>query len=262
MQLNASKCPGPDERPPLSEASLVQYVLDTCGSVQEVIDAVSLLRLFQNECASHYLVADDSGECATIEFLDGRFVFHAGESLPVKALANAPYAAGIAFIERGVVPVDNPGKSVERVAAAADKIKSFRPDRGVSPVDYALEVLTETVVAPKKWWSNLFDEPYTRWNIVFDIRRRVVHFRNVESPNVKQLSLDSFDLSCQAPLLMLDVNAELEGSIDGYFGPYDHDINLKTFRTFCDKWGIEVSEENAVELIRLFESFACAPDAR
>lgn len=262
MQLNASMCPAPDERPPLSEASLVQYVLDTCSSVKEVIEAISLLRLSQHECTSHYLVADENGECATIEFLDGRFVCHTGETLPVKALANAPYAAGIAFIERGTIPADNPGESVERVAAAADKLKSFRPDNGVSPVEYSLEVLTETVVAPKKWWSNFFGEPYTRWNIVFDIGRREVHFRTVANPTVRNLSLGSFDFSCQAPILMLDVNAELEGSIDGYFEPYDHDANLKTFRTCCDKLGIDVSEEAAVELIRLFESFECAPDAR
>lgn len=259
MQLNASRCPDPDERPPFSEANLVQYVLDTCASVEEVIAAVSVLRLAQSECASHYLVADENGGCVTIEFLEGNLVYHTGETLPVKALANAPYAAGIAFIEQGVVPADNPGQSVERVAAAAAKINSFRPDGGANPVDYSLEVLTETVAAPKRWWSDLFDEPYTRWNIVFDLARREIHYRTVDNPSLRHLSLGSFDFSCQAPFLMLDVNAELEGSIDGYFEPYDHDVNLKTFRTFCDKWGIEIEEEAAAALIQLFESFQCAP---
>ncbi len=258
MQLLASECPDPDERPPLGEAYLVQYVLDTCGSVQEVIEAVSLVRPSQNECASHYLVADENGECAAIEFLDGRFVYHTGEALPVKALANAPYAAGIIFIEQGVIPADNPGESVERVAAAARKIEAFSADHGISPVDYALGVLTETVVAPKQWWSDWFDEPYTRWSVVFDIARRQAHFRTVASPTVRYLSLGSFDLSCDAPLKMLDVNAELAGNVEGAFTPYDHDVNLEIFRTFCDKWAIEVSPEGAVELIRFFESFRCA----
>jgi len=259
MQLNASECPDPDERPPLSEAYLVQYILDTCANVQEAIQAASVVRLSQNECASHYLVADETGDCAAFEFLNRQFVYYNGESLPVKALANAPYGAGIIFIEQGVIPVDNPGESVERVAAAADKIEGFRPDGDVSPVEYSFEVLTETVVASKKWWSNWFDEPYTRWNVVFDIVQREVHFRTVASPMVRRLSLRSFDLSCEAPLLMLDVNARIEGNVDQSFLPYDHDANLEIFRTFCDKWGIEVSEEGAVELIRFFESFECAP---
>ncbi len=258
MQLNASWCPAADERPPFGEGNLVQYVLDTCSSIQEVIETVSLVRLEQHECASHYLVVDESGECAALEFLDGRFVHYTGDTLPVKGLANAPYAAGVVYMEQGVAPADNPGASVERVAAAAAKIAGFNPDDGVSAVDYSFGVLTETVVAPRKWWSDMFHEPYTRWNVVFDIGRREAHFRTVANTSVRHISLNSFDLSCEAPLLMLDVNAELEGNIDGSFQAYDHDANLKIFRTFCDKWGIEVSEEGAIELIRMFESFECA----
>lgn len=258
MQLNVSKCPDPDERPPLSEAYLVQYILDTCANVQEAIQAASVVRLSQNECSSHYLVADEFGDCAAFEFLNGEFVYYNGETLPVRALANAPYVAGIIFIEQGVIPADNPGESVQRVAAAAGKIEAYRPEGGVSPVDYSLEVLAETVSAPKKWWSDWFNEPYTRWNVVFDIAQRKVHFRTVAEPTVKQFSLSSFDFSCEAPFLMLDVNAKLGESVDRSFQPYDHDVNLEIFRRTCDKLGIEVSKEVAVELIRFFESFECA----
>lgn len=259
MQLNVSRCPAPDERPPLGEGYLVQYVLDTCANVQEAIQAASVVRLSPNECTSHYLIADETGDCAVFEYLDGQFVYYNGDTLPVRALANATYAAGIEYMEQDVIPADNPGASVERVAGAAGKIEDFSPDGGVGPVDYSLEVLTETVVAPKKWWSNLFGEPYTRWSVVFDITRREVHFRTVDNPKVRYLTLNSFDLSCEAPLLMLDVNAELEGNVDRSFQPYDHDANLEVFRRNCDKLGIEVSKEGGVELLGLFESFECAP---
>jgi len=259
MQLNASRCPAADERPPLSEASLVQYVLDTCGSVQEAIAEVAPVRLPQQECASHYMLADATGDCATFEFLDGQFIVHHGESLPVKALANAPYAAGVDYMEQGLVPADNPGASVERVAAAADKMASYEPGQGVAPVDYSFGVLTETVVAPKRWWSDMFHEPYTRWNVVFDINKQKVHFRTVKCQTVRHLSLSNFDFACEAPMLMLDVNAKLEGNVEGSFTAYDHEANLEIFRTFCDKWGIDVSEESAMALVELFESFECAP---
>ena len=83
--------------------------------------------------------------------------------------------------------------------------------------------------------GNFFGEPYTKWIIVFDIRRRDVQFRTAANPSVRKLSLGSFDFSCEAPLRMLDVNAELEGSADGYFEVYDHDENFETFRTGCKK---------------------------
>ena len=150
---------------------------------------------------------------------------------------------------------------MERVAAAAGKVAQFSPELGISAVDYSFGILTESVVAPKKWWSNLFNEPYTRWNVVYDIAAGEIHFRTVESPTVKHLSLSSFDFSCTAPMLMLDVNTELSGNVGRSFGPYDHDANLKILREFCDDWGIEVSEEAAIELVELFEGFECSPDA-
>lgn len=258
MQLNASQCPGPDDRLPLSEGGLVQYLLDNCGSVQEAIQAAAVVRLAQNECTSHYLLGDAAGDCAAIEFLGGECMIYHGETLPVRALANATYASGIKFFEKGIVPADNPGASVERMAAAAGKMASFPSAGQVSPIDYSFEVLTKTVVAPKKWWSNLFGEPYTRWNVVFDINKREIHFRTVDLPEVRTLSLASFDMACEVPMLMLEVNAELEGVIDQEFQPYNHDANLEVLRKTCDKLGIEISKEDAIELVELFESFQCA----
>ena len=56
-----------------------------------------------------------------------------------------------------------------------------------------------------------------------------------------------------------DVNVALDGHVEQSFTPYDHDVNLAVFRTLCDRYDLNVSEEVAVELMRLIESFACAP---
>jgi hypothetical protein len=47
------------------------------------------------------------------------------------------------------------------------------------------------------------------------------HFRTVDNPTVRSLSLQSFDLSGEAPLLMLDINAKREGRVDEVFQIYD-----------------------------------------
>ena len=93
---------------------------------------------------------------------------------------------------------------------------------------------------------------------VYDIAKRVVWFGSVVSPKGKHLSLNAFDLSCGAPLLMLKVNTALEGNVEGAFMPYSHDVNLNVFSTYCARAGIEVSSEAAVDLMRTFESFKCA----
>ena len=61
MALDASELAEPDERPPLTSGTWIQYVLDTCGSVQEAIQVDSLVRLQDDEFPSHFLVADEDG---------------------------------------------------------------------------------------------------------------------------------------------------------------------------------------------------------
>ena len=256
MTLEVTGFAADDERSPMGSATWIQYILDTCGTVAEVIASDSLVRLVVDP--THFLIADEQGNCAVIEYLGGEFVYYTGETLPVKALANATYESCLAYIEHGELPAFNPGASAERVAAASALSADYSRNLGVSATDYALGILTEAVVAPKHWWCDWFDEPYTRWSIAYDIARREIHFRTVASQSVKRLSFDSFDFSCDAPVLMLDVNTELKGSVDGAFATYDREWNLDVFRSFCDRWGIELSREQAEEFTAFQESFECA----
>ncbi len=54
------------------------------------------------------------------------------------------------------------------------------------------------------------------------------------------------------------MNTALEGDVDPSFISYDHEVNLTEFRTFCERWGIDVSAEGAEGLMELFESFECS----
>ncbi len=253
MELRASELPKPDERPPLGVCTWVQYVLDTCGSVQEATQVDSLVRIQDEALPIHYLVADADGNSAAIEYIDGRFVYYNGDRLPVKALTNMRYDRSLAALERGGPRWwwSNPGQSAERFAGAAVRIKNYDPNRDTSAVSYVLATLNQVVAVPQ-----------TKWNIVYDIAKREIWFRSVASPAVKQLSFHAFDLSCKAPLLMLDVNAELEGNVERSFTPYDHDVNFNIFRTYCDRTGIKITTKTAIELMQLFEGFKCAADRR
>jgi choloylglycine hydrolase len=248
MELVAGDYPEPDERPPVAIGLWVQYVLDTCATVHEAIGVDSLVRVRDVPVTSHYLVADADGNCAVIEFLDGQTLVYTGEDLPVEALANCPYAPALRYVEEGVLPEDNPGESAERVAAAGARIESYDASRDTSAVDYAFETLIDVVAAQ-----------HTKWNVVFDVAKREVWFRSAASPMVKHVSFSALDFSCEAPLLMLDMNAVLRGDVEGSFEPYDHDANLEVFSTFCDRYGIEISAEGAASLVEHFDGFECAP---
>ena len=143
MELMASELPEPDERMPYDSGALIQHVLDTCGSVQEAVEAISRTRLVDDgNSPSHFLITDASGDCAAIEYIDGETVCFSGETLPIKAMANMPYERSAKAYERGGARWwwSNPGESAERVAAVTDRAKHFDPNGNTPAVAYALRV--------------------------------------------------------------------------------------------------------------------------
>lgn len=99
MALGETQNPPTDERPPLASSFWAQYQLDNHSTIEEVIASDSLVRI--NDTVDHYLICDRKGDCATIEFLEGKMVTHAGETLPVKALTNSVYQEALGYWEEG-----------------------------------------------------------------------------------------------------------------------------------------------------------------
>lgn len=252
MELMASKLPKSDQRIPFDSSALVQYVLDNCGTVEDAIEKIKLTRQVDDgNSPAHFLIADVAGDCAGVEYLDGEIVFYHGESLPLRAMANMRYERAFAAYERGGPRWwwSNPGQSAQRVTGAVDRMAGFDASRDTCAITHAFTTLTRVVAAE-----------HTKWNIVFDIVGRQIWYRSARSPGVKNMSLDAFDFSCGLPLLMLDVNAALEGNVEKSFAPYDREVNLELFLVFCGRWGIDVDQENSADLMTFFEGFECAPD--
>jgi len=257
MQLLATEYPPNDERFPVSAAQWVQYTLDTCATVADVAAAQDSLRLRGDPV--HFLVADATGTCLIVETLGGETVIHAGENLPVRALANAVYRDCLNYLETGRRPSFNPGRSAERVEAAAYWTGQWDPDGEVSATDWALGVLTEAVVEPKSFWKKLFREPYTRWSVAYDISRRQIRFLTADHEQVRSFDFAKLDFSCEGPRLMMDVNAELEGPVESRLQPYDAEWNYKEARRFLDRWGNELNDEEVKGLVNFLESYECVP---
>ncbi len=251
LELRASQLPEPDERPPFDNGLWAQYILDTCGSVQEAIQAARRTRLVcdGDTAPTHFLIADAAGECAAIEYHDGRLVVYGGEKLPVKAMTNMPYARTVEAYLRGGPRWwwSNPGRSAERFADAAQKMRTYDADQNPDAMTYALETLAHVVSMPN-----------TRWSVVYDLTKREIRFGSVVNPPAKTFSLTAFDLSCEAPLLMLDINAAPQGNVERAFVPFDYEANLRTFRTLCERYKIDISAEETIRLMRHFEGFKCA----
>lgn len=125
MMLHETQYSKPDSRNPIKDLQWIQYQLDNFNSVEQVIQSNSNIRILYNEVPGlHYLVADKKGNCATFEWIKGRFVCHTEKRLPVKALTNNTYEDSLRYLRRhkgfgGKMPIDNTEFSLDRFVRAA-----------------------------------------------------------------------------------------------------------------------------------------------
>ncbi|MCX5752205.1 MAG: linear amide C-N hydrolase [Candidatus Krumholzibacteria bacterium] len=228
MWLDSSTFPVPDERAPIAELPWIQYQLDNCATVDEVIATDGIIRIIQASPPIHFFVADRAGDAATIEFVDGRTVVHRGADLAVPALANNTYDESMEYLRGhkgfgGSKEIKSTWESLDRFATLASMIE----DRGVvrrgKEVDCAFKMLD--AVAQGKG---------TVWSAVYDLKRLRIHFKSVGNGDVRIVDLDGFDFSCAAPALVFDIEAPAKGDITGRFESYTTELNRGTVkRTFA-----------------------------
>lgn len=249
MELLAGKFPEPDERPALTIGSWGQYVLDTCATLDEVIALDNIVRIEDGTSPAHFLISDADGNCVSIEFFEGKQLVRRGESLPVKVMTNSTYDESLATFRKGGPRwwERDRGKTLRRFTTAAKRNLAYPSSGESNAIKYAFDTLTRDVAVG-----------HTQWNIVYNIPEREVWFRSVQSPAVKHVSLKDMNLAANSPLLMLDIDASVEGDVKDAFVPFDYDQNLTLFRNLCAGYDLKVSEEDAIELMQLFETFAPA----
>jgi choloylglycine hydrolase len=227
MWLEVTEYPEPDARTQLGGLQWIQYQLDLSGSIQEVVQRASAVRIDPSTASPlHFLVCARDGGCAVIEFLGGQMTVYVGEDLPVTALTNNTYAESCRFLEQCGGDEESPafsaaGMSLRRFKWAADGVAGFVPGEPEEAIDYAFSVLEKVSVAR------------TRWSIVYDSRCGRVHFQTRANPARRYVDLTKCDFSCQSPVRVLDMAAGEEGEVTGRLEIYsleaNHDLIDRTF---------------------------------
>ncbi|MCD4734305.1 hypothetical protein K8R78_08740, partial [bacterium] len=192
------------------------------ATVEEVLASDEKVRIsFNTFTPQHYLIADATGDCAVVEFIDGEMLAHRGDELPIAALTNNTYDDSLAEFAEWTEPAEEL-TSLERFCRTADGVSSYEP-AGADPtvynslkdgiIEYAFNIL-EAVTT----------EGWTRWSIVYDIPNRRVNYYTVANPERRSVELESFDFACETPVLVLDVDTGA-GAVDDLFIEYSYEIN-------------------------------------
>ena len=221
--------PPPDERPPLQDGLWIQYMLDTCETVEEVLEAAKLFRILTID---HYHIADRFGNSAAFECLRGEEIFYQGEEFPVSVLTNSTYSDSIRSWDRynqyGFAPANG---SLERFCIAAENIEEYSSTDADSAVEYAFKTLHDIRSEYIYGYPNT-----TEWSIVFDTRRKRVYFKTYSHPGIKFFDLRDFSVSCRETVQMLDVQTPLSGDVFPFFQDVTFEAASDHFRHFLESW--------------------------
>jgi len=254
LWLESTGYPDPDSRSVVPELQWIQYQLDNCASVEEVIGTDGSIRIEATGKPVHFLVADKAGDVATIEFIGGELVCHRDKTLPIPALTNNTYDESMSFLKEhkgfgGRKPIVTTYESLDRFATVAKMLhKRVRDPQTL--VQRAFEILDKVAQGEG-----------TVWTIVYDMDKRTIHFKNVTNRSIRTVRLDAFDFDCTAQPGVLDVEAPLAGDVSASFEPYSTDGNRKLVKhTFTRYRELEFMSlpENAQEyLARYPEKLEC-----
>ncbi len=226
MWLRETKYPEMDHRFGLTELQWIQYHLDMSANVQEVIDSDSLLRISTQSVATlHFLVADEEGNTAVIEFLEGKMQVYQKADLPYTVLANCPYRLSVDFTESNE-KTDEASfsgwtqNSSGRFANAAQNIESYRIQE---PVDFAYNVL-----------DSVAQEGSTQWSIVYDIENRRIYVKTQENTQIRKIEMSDFCFNAGClEKIHADIHSSL--SVTDDFAIYSYQENFNLLNNVCEK---------------------------
>lgn len=250
LWLDQTSYPAGDSRPSLSVDQYVQYLLDTCSSVDEIAASDALVRLrptTDNFTKIHFFAVDSTGNAIVVEFLNGKMVFHTKESLSAKAITNNTYSSSMEAFNGGIVPNPSSTGSLDRFCRAASQISAYDPETSGDIVAYAYKVLDS--VKQGSW---------TKFQTVFDIKKRVVYFKSLQNSQLRSFRFADFDYSCRSESKILDINANLVGDVTSLFVDYSTEINEALIVKAWANLGYTNVYAPAVQIISRYpETFVC-----
>ena len=244
----------PDERPVVDSGFWMQYLLDTCATVEEVIASNAVVR---NITVDHYLVADRTGATAVIEYLDGELAVHTGDDLPVSVLANWYYDDSVRLWQRyrDTGSYSWMDGSLQRFCIAADRVSGCNANTVEEGISCAFDTL-EAIAGEN------FSEHASQWSMVFDTCALRVYFKTLAHPDLRYVDLRDFNPWCEQPVTMLEIQQPLAGNVAPWFTEYSHSDVRDHYLWFLNAWETGLTPASVDRILTHFESFTCEPPRR
>lgn len=207
-----------ETRRPMSSSLWAQYILDNYATVAEAVEGLSRDAFYIDapdmpggaSTTLHAALSDASGDCAIIEYINGRISIHHGRECRV--LTNAPVYDSQVAVEQywarigGMKMLPGTNSSSDRFVRASFYVGCI-PDTVRHEVALAgvFGVLFNCAVPVGISVPDSPEVSQTQWRSVADHSNLVYYYATTYNPSVMWVDLRQFDLREGAPTMKLDI---------------------------------------------------------
>ncbi len=223
-----------DDRPTLSVAAWVQYLLDNFATVEEAVEAmrredfrtVTIVAPTGEPGTVHFSISDASGDSAIFEFIEGELVIHHSREYQImtnsptfdQQLSLADYWKSIG----GSVMLPGTNRASDRFARMSyyinEATQTADPRRAVATVFSVMRNVSVPLGIKIPGQPNIAD---TIWLTVADQKNKVYYYQDTISPSIIWANLNAIDFSEGSGMRKLQLvgNPDLGGDQTANFMP-------------------------------------------
>ncbi|NMC54017.1 MAG: linear amide C-N hydrolase [Chloroflexi bacterium] len=222
--LRETQYPSPDSRPAVKELQVIQFLLDTCATVPQALKSLAEVRIAQTTSTIQYILLDQNGNSAIVEYLDGQMHVFQGDCMPVPVLTNTIYLEALNYL-------NSQGK---KSPALMDDYAQNSLERFCTTVSLLGQMDNES----KPQVSELFkildaaQRTDTIWKIIYDPISLRIHIKTQWDCSEKWINLNDFDFSDKAASFALDLQQSIDGNLRSHYSVYSTDINRQLIYSF------------------------------
>lgn len=186
----------------LLEFEWIQFMLDTCACVDDVLAKLEQVAILPGRVEMHFLLADSGGNCALLEFRDGQPVVYRGYSFQPSVVTNSWYDESVRHISSFA------GYGGERIHSltSTESLDRFSrlacTIRNIGPIE-----MRDFPQAAMRFLDSVADS--TLLSAVFHPATGGMFFKTSDNNNLRLLRMADFDFSPASPRMMLDIHAEV-----------------------------------------------------
>lgn len=224
MTLNETVYPQASSDRSVVHMQWIQYQLDNHATVDELL--ANLDKISPRGWGWHFMVADPSGACATIEFIEGKAVVSRGGHVRGCVLTNGTLDTSLKDLNQhtgfgGELAEPQDRNSAARFVRASLRLKQAATQAPQDMIEFGFGVLEDVSQGPD-----------TIRSIVHNLSSRTIYFRTHAQPSVKYIELSRLNFSPNSPLLMISTDSPLEGDVTGQLRPYSPESNRSVVSDF------------------------------